>query len=132
MVSRREPRQPPLAFWVPGKEVQEHVSATFKGRIQNGCNLVRAEDICSSYETSFLNNGEMMYDLWLTDYQVTPWDLNVELVLNQRLRIDHDSLKEDGGIVIVKGSLVSAVILDPPPDLRRVSLRLIGAEIARC
>ena len=119
------------SFWTPGKEVQEFVTATFKRRIENGCNLLRVEDICSSYDTSFLRHsgGEMMYDLWLTDYQVTPWDLKVELALNQRLRIDHDSLKETDGVTIVKGSCISAIILDPPPDLRCVSLRLIGAEI---
>jgi hypothetical protein len=118
-------------FWVPGKEVQESVTAVFKRQIQNGCNLIGAEDICSSYDTTFMGyrSGEMMYDLWLTDYEVTPWDLNVELVLNQRLRVDHGTLKEDGGIVIVRGSWISAIILDPPPDLRRVEMRLIGAEI---
>lgn len=118
-------------FWIPDKEVQERVVAVFKRPIRNGCNLIGAEDICSSYETTFVHyrSGEMMYDLWLTDYETTPWDLNVELVLNQRLRIDHESLKEDDGIVIVKGSWVSAIILDPPPDLRRVEVRFIGAEI---
>jgi hypothetical protein len=119
--------------------VQERIVAVFKRPIENGCNLIGAEELCSSYETTFAHyrnsarsSGEVMYDLWLTDYEVTPWDLKVELALNQRLRIDHESLKEDNdgkGIVIVKGSWVSAIILDPPPDLRRVSLRLIGAEI---
>lgn len=111
-------------------EIQESVTAVFKGTIRNGCNLIGAEDICSSYDTTFAHyrSGEMMYDLWLTDYEVTPWDLNVELALNQRLRIDHSALKEDG-IVIARGSYVGAMILDPPPNLRRVSLRLIGAEI---
>ena len=111
--------------------MQEHIVAVFKRPIQNGCNLMGAEDICSSYDTTFARyrSGEMMYDLWLTDYQVTPWDLKVELVLNHRLRIDHEALKEEKGIVIVKGSYVGAMIVDPPPDLRRVSLRLIGAEI---
>lgn len=114
--------------------VQECIVAVFKRPIENGCNLIGAEDICSSYETTFAHyrSGEVMYDLWLVDYQTTPWDLKVELALNQRLRIDHETLKEDNdgkGIAIVKGSWISAIILDPPPDLRRVSLRLIGAEI---
>ena len=126
-------------FWTPGKEVMEHVIAVFKRRIENGCNLIGAEELCSSYETTFAryrnsarSSGEVMCDLWLTDYEVTPWDLKVELVLNQRLRIDHESLKEDNdgkGIAIVKGSWISAIILDPPPGLRRVELRLVGAEI---
>ena len=118
-------------FWIPGKEVQERVVAVFKRPVQNGCNLIGAEDVCSSYETTFAHyrSGEMEYDLWLTDYETTPWDLNVELALNQRLLIDHGTLKEDSGIVIVKGSWISAIVLDPPSDLRRVELRLIGAEI---
>lgn len=115
-------------FWVPGKEVMKSVVAVFKRPIQDGCCLIGVEDICSSYETTFpYRSGEMMYDLWLTDYEVTPWDLKVELVLNQKLRLD--PLKEFGGIVIVRGSWISAIVRDPPPDLRRVSLRLIGAEI---
>jgi hypothetical protein len=120
-------------FWIPGKEVQEHIVAVFRRPIQNGCNLIGAEELCSSYETTFAHfrnsarsSGEVMYDLWLTDYQTTPWDLNVELALNQRLRIDHATLKEDKGIVIVRGSWISAIVLDPPPDLRRVELRLIS------
>ena len=109
----------------------EFVVAVFKHRIQDGCNLIGAEDICSSYETTFLRGGEIQYSLWLTDYEVTPWDLKVELALNQRLLIDHDLLKsvESGGIVIVRWSCISAIVCDPPQDLRRVSLRLVGAKI---